>query len=195
MKPALVLLAAGASRRLGEPKALADIGGRNVLERLLAAGAACEGPALVIAGAHADELAAALPPGVELLHNKNWSAGRTGGVLLAARARADRDLCLAPADVPLVPRAVFDGLLAAWAAAHSPARGWLAPRFGDRHGHPVIVGRELIASWKDAAPQRPLRELRRAADPLLAWETSERAVLDDLDTPSDLRALRARASS
>ena len=34
MNLAPVILAAGASRRLGEPKALADLGGRSVLERL-----------------------------------------------------------------------------------------------------------------------------------------------------------------
>lgn len=196
MKPALVILAAGASARLGEPKVLARIAGRMVLEHLLAAGADLDDTApLVVTGADHDAIAAAVPAGVELLRNERWADGRTGGVLRAAARRAGRDLVLAPADVPLVSRAVFGALADAWEAAGSPARGWLAPRAGDRHGHPIVVGRALLADLAEAGAGSPLRRLRAAADPLLDVPVDDPAVLDDLDTPADLAALRARASS
>lgn len=195
MKPALVILAAGASRRLGEPKALVELGGRSVLDRLLDAGAVFDGIPLVIGGAHFAAIARALAGRGECANNHEWSRGRTGSVVLAARLRTDRDLCLAPVDVPLVPRSVFEELAAAWEAAGAPPCGWLAPRRGERFGHPVIVGRELVADWKMIPPDRPLRELRAAADPLFSTATDSEAVLDDLDTPLDLAALRARSSS
>lgn len=196
MKPALVILAAGASSRLGEPKVLADIGGRSVLARLLEAGAGLDGaPPLVVTGADHDAIAAAAPDGVELERNPDWAAGRTGGVLRAAARRPGRDLLLAPADVPLVRRAVLDALADAWARAGAPARGWLAPRCAGRHGHPIVVGRALLAARGPADAGRPLRELRALADPLLDVPVDDPAVLDDLDTPADLAALRDRASS
>ncbi len=87
MKPALVVLAAGASRRLGTCKALVDLGGRAPLERLCAAGACLDAaPPLVVAGADLALLAAALPAGAELVHNPDWAAGRSGSVAVAARA-------------------------------------------------------------------------------------------------------------
>jgi CTP:molybdopterin cytidylyltransferase MocA len=193
VKPALVILAAGASRRLGEPKALVDIGGRTPLEHLLAAGAILdEAPALVVTGADHARIEAALPSGVEAARNESWAEGRTGGVLLASRLRAGRDLCLAPVDVPLVPREVFESLARAWLAAGSPPRGWLAPRVRAgkefRHGHPVIAGRALLCELELDAP---LRDLRVRASPLLDVEVVSERILDDLDTPADLARLRS----
>ena len=119
----LVLLAAGGSRRLGVCKALVDLGGRTPLARLLAAGAACTGaPPLVVTGAHHDEIAAAAPPGVELVHNPRWAEGRTGGVALARVHRPGLDLVLAPVDVPLVPAAVFEALLLSLIHISEPTR-------------------------------------------------------------------------
>lgn len=195
MKPTLVILAAGASRRLGETKALASIGGRTVLERLLAAGAQLRDTPLVITGADHEAIAAALPEHVECARNAHWHRGRTGGVQLAAKLRPGCDLCLAPVDVPLVPRDVFEALGAAWSAAGHPPRGWLAPAVEGRFGHPVVLGRELLEALISFDPDRSLRELRSLADPLIAVETPHRAVLDDLDTPADLASLRRRASS
>ena len=77
MKPALVLLAAGDSSRLGECKALADLGGTCPVLALLAAGAACdEVPPLVVAGVDARAIAARIPLEVEIAVNAQWRAGR-----------------------------------------------------------------------------------------------------------------------
>lgn len=204
-KPALVILAAGASRRLGECKALAAITPHNPLELLSRAGASFDdGAALVVTGADHEAIARALPAGLEIAFNPHWEKGRTSGVLLASSLREDRDLCIAPVDVPLVSRAVFERLLEAWLASHSPARGWLAPRLrsgaGDAseksaYGHPVIVGRELLARARasELDPRAPLRTLREGADPRFSIDVDDRAVLDDLDAPEDLVRLRARA--
>jgi CTP:molybdopterin cytidylyltransferase MocA len=191
VKPALVVLAAGESRRLGTCKALVDLGGRTPLARLLAAGAGVDGaPPLVVAGAHAERIEAALPRGVELVRNEAWARGRTGGIELARERRRGLDLVLAPVDVPLVPRAVFDALLAAWEAAGAPAAGWLAPAAG---GHPVLLGRELVAGLGRFDPDEPLRRLRSRARPLWVVPVASSAVLDDLDTPEDLERLQRLA--
>jgi len=198
--PALVVLAAGAAERLGAVKALVRLREGEPgtpLALLLAAGAAFDGaPALVIAGRAASAIARALPAGAECLANPRWSAGRTGGVQLACARRPGQDLCLAPVDVPLVPRAVFAALHAEWQRLGRPARGWLAPcveRAGERrHGHPVVVGRELLLELKDFPPDRPLRELRGRAAPCAELLVDSESVLDDLDSPADLVRLRAR---
>jgi molybdenum cofactor cytidylyltransferase len=197
VKPALVILAAGASSRLGTCKALAPITPRCALELLLEAGAGLdEVPPLVVSGAHHDRIARALPSGAALVRNARWSQGRTGSVAIAASVRSGRDLCLAPVDVPLVPRAVFEALASAWREAGSPSRGWLAPRHAARTGHPVIVGRDLarvlVEELAGFGPDTPLRALRSRADPLIALDVDHVEVLDDFDTPADLRALQTR---
>ncbi len=198
--PVLVLLAAGESRRLGTCKALValrDEAPATPLALLLEAGAVLDGRAPVcVTGHHHDAIAAAAPPGVELLRNPAWREGRTGGVQRAAALLAGEDLCLAPIDVPVVPRRVFRRLAEAWEEAGRPPEGWLAPRVvtaaGPRHGHPVIVGRDLLRRLAAWLPHRPLRELRAEASPLLDVETDSASVLCDLDDLADLADLKAK---
>ncbi len=202
--PVLVLLAAGASRRLGTCKALVNLREEHPatpLDMLLAAGADFDSrPPRCVTGRHHAEIAAAAPGGLELLENPGWERGRTGSIQRAVRRLAGEDLCLAPVDVPTVPRRVFSALLEAWRAAGHPPRGWLAPRVGSppagRHGHPVVLGHALLARLlEDWAEDRPLRELRSLATPLLEVETDSDSVLCDLDSPVDLAGLRQRLAT
>ena len=140
---ALVILAAGRSSRLGQCKALVAITPRTPLELLCEAGSRLGGPPpLVVTGADHDAIVAAAPSRVEIVANPDWKAGRTGGVLLAARSRPGFDLCIAPVDCPLVPGEVFTALDRIWREAGLPSRGWAAPYLagegGSRaFGHPV----------------------------------------------------------
>jgi molybdenum cofactor cytidylyltransferase len=205
----LVVLAAGASSRLGRPKALVELGGASALQRLLAAGACCAGPGLpplVIGGADHAALAAHLRADVErgrveLVLNRGWAAGRTSSVQLAVRARPGLDLVVAPVDVPLVPRRVFEALLAEWCAAGAPHAGWLAPSAprqpgGRPHpGHPVLVGRALLARVLELAPDVPLTTLRELAGKKWLVQVDSERIHDDLDGPEDWERLRRAAAS
>ncbi|MDP6740401.1 MAG: NTP transferase domain-containing protein [Planctomycetota bacterium] len=201
--PALVILAAGASTRLGQHKALAELRGEPAIVHLLRAGRALGDPApLVITGADEGAIGRTLaaldethPP--ELVHNPDWSDGRGSGLMLAATLRAGRDVCVAPVDCPLVSPQVFEALAQAWAEADRPATGWLGPRLGPRlgedpdapHGHPVLLGRNLLSNWDGRGS---LRNLRQGALPLLSVAVEDPAILDNLDRPEDLVRLRAR---
>ena len=191
MKPLLVILAAGASERLGQCKALVDLGGQTPLERLARAGIGCDG-AVVVTGADHAAIAKRVPAKMRVVENRDWEAGRTGSVAAGAREAPGRDLLVAPVDTPLVPREVFEALLATWSQAGAPARGWLAPAVviagRKRHGHPVVIGRELLLDLP--APGTPLSQLRGRAQPLLSVVVASERVLDDMDSPSDLARLR-----
>lgn len=186
-----MILAAGASTRLGEPKALARIGERSALEHLIEAALGVDPHPLVIVGAHAREIRRAAPAAGELLENPHWEAGRLRGLALARDHAAGADLLVAPVDCPLVGASTFTTLARVWREAGEPARGWLAPRerSSGRHGHPVLVGRTLLPHLEELSS---LRELRRLASPLFDVQVDDLAVLDDLDTPQDLERLRAR---
>ncbi len=197
---ALVVLAAGESRRLRTCKALVDLGGRTPLARLLEAGACVGTRPLVVAGAEVSAIRAAAPSDVEVVVNERVALGRTESVRVARKHRSGFDLVVAPVDVPLVSAEVFAALAAEWERAGAPARGWLAPmrveaqhgEARERGGHPVVIGRELLAELDGLAPGASLRELRRLALPRWWIAVLDAAILDDLDTPDDLKRLRGR---
>lgn len=218
MSLAPVILAAGASRRLGQPKALADLGGQSALERLVEALLASSPPStlaggsrlldrrppLVITGHHDAEIRAHVARTglkVESSFHRGWAQGRTSGVALAAELRPGSDLLICPVDVPLVGPALLRSLAEEWQRIGAPSRGWLAPFLpprGDRiprYGHPLVMGATLAERAAALVPDAPLRDLRHAAEPLASLETSDQAILDDLDTPGDLEALRRRLES
>jgi molybdenum cofactor cytidylyltransferase len=84
---AAVILAAGESRRMGEPKALVEFRGRTFLQRLLDATKHPRiGLTRVVLGARADEIRAALnlDPGI-VVENSAWQQGQLSSIQAAIR--------------------------------------------------------------------------------------------------------------
>jgi CTP:molybdopterin cytidylyltransferase MocA len=155
---AALLLAAGAGRRLGAPKALlrhAD--GRSWVERaagrLVAGGC---GPVVVVVGARASDVAALVPPHLvppgDVIEAAGWNEGmgaslRAGLVALGARREPADAALVALVDTPGMTTAVVERVVA---AAAGP--GVLARAAFDRvPGHPVLIGREHWAGVRAAA--------------------------------------------
>ncbi|MEM8714094.1 MAG: NTP transferase domain-containing protein [Planctomycetota bacterium] len=199
-----VILAAGASSRLGEPKALARIGKNRVIDRIrstlaqvLDEATPAKPSVMVVTGAHHEEIQrhlTALKAAEEVLFNRRWASGRTGSVQAAALARPGRALLIWPADVPLVAQATLLRLVSEWNALGQPAEGWLAPQdtASGSFGHPIIMGASLALWSLQLAASDPLRAVRAHATALHAVAVNDPSILDDLDTPSDLAKLRSR---
>src|SRR5687768_3772545 len=86
-----VVLAAGASRRLGQPKQALRRDGESLLHRAarLAMATAAQ-RVLVVLGARSDALAASIADlPVECLDNDGWEEGLASSLRIAARALAD----------------------------------------------------------------------------------------------------------
>lgn len=100
--PLGVILAGGASRRFGAPKALACVGGRRIVESVRRALAAAAGP-VVVSG----ELAV---DGLESLPDERPGLGPLGGVLTAlerAAAEGRPGVLVAACDMPFVSPGLF----------------------------------------------------------------------------------------
>lgn len=110
-----VILAAGASRRLGRPKQLVQLGGESLLRRAVRAARACD-PVLVVLGCAAEAVAADLAGlDVTLVPNPGWAEGMAGSIRCGVRAlpAGASGVLFLVCDQPAVDAALVERLLAA----------------------------------------------------------------------------------
>jgi len=86
-------------------------------------------------------------------------------------------------DVPLVGASTVAGLLARAAESRAPI---LRATYGARHGHPVIFRRELFDALRHADPAEGAKAVLRA-HAVEDVDVDDPGVLRDVDTPEDYR--------
>jgi nicotine blue oxidoreductase len=141
------LLAAGAGRRMGRPKALVELDGEPLVRRALRALAegGC-GPLLVVTGAAADQVAAVVGDRATVVHAPDWAEGM--GVSLRAgldalnAALAGESVLVHLVDLPGVGAAAITRLTALASLTGQEVLARAA--YGGVPGHPVLLGR---AHW------------------------------------------------
>ncbi|WP_410808969.1 NTP transferase domain-containing protein [Micromonospora sp. 067-2] len=182
-----LLLAAGAGRRYGRPKALVELDGEPLVWRgirLLRAGGCT--PVHVVLGAGADDLPE-LPGAVPVRHDR-WRDG------LGSSLR--RGLASLPATVPAAVVVLVDQpLLSPVAvrrvrAAHGAGAAVAVATYAGRPGHPVVLDRSTWALLDVyAVGDRGARDLLRARPDLVVEVPCDDAGSPaDVDTPADLPA-------
>lgn len=188
---AAVVLAAGASVRMGRPKALVPWRGRPFVAHAIAL-ARCAGadPIAVVEGA------VPLPdPAIEgalRVVNAQWSRGPLtslqAGLEVALAARPAGVLVLT-VDRPHVAIATIEALALAW--RNEPTRLW-QPRYQGRHGHPILWPADLARRLSQLSPDDSARALVRSPDVASRRafiDVQDGAVVDNLDRPEDLSRL------
>ncbi len=141
-----VLLAAGAGRRYGRPKALVDTGAGPWVLRTLAAMAGCD-DLLVVVGDRADEVVALLPADVSAVRNPDHDVGMGSslGVGLAAVPTGSDAALVMLVDLPDVGPEVIDRLLDAARTSDDLPRLLARAAYRGDPGHPVLLGRAHFA--------------------------------------------------
>jgi molybdenum cofactor cytidylyltransferase len=184
-----ILLAAGASTRLGFPKQLIRFEGETLIRRaagtLLAAG--CR-PVVVVLGAHADRLRpeiADLP--VTSVLNPDWGQGMASSIRagLTTALTSDPDLAavlIALCDQPRVTTADLLDLLALYEAAGQPIA---AAAHGHTLGVPAIFSSALFPELLSLKGEAGARRIIAAHHLETAPLTLPAAALD-IDTAADL---------
>ncbi|MFI6074511.1 NTP transferase domain-containing protein [Actinoplanes sp. NPDC051343] len=197
MEVAGLVLAAGAGRRYGMPKALIAYQGRLLVQR--AADTLREAGCIrtsVVLGAGAERVREAAPDLPATVVNVDWAAGmgsslRAGLAALVGGA-ADAAVILL-VDMPGVTAEAVRRVIAEVDAGAGPlpaaARGALAMGgYDGRRGHPVLLGRDHWAGVAAAAVgDRGARDYLRAhADRVRVVPVGDVADDSDIDVPSDL---------
>jgi nicotine blue oxidoreductase len=188
-----ILLAAGEGSRLGQPKALVELGGQTLAERgveLLRAGGA--DPVIVVTGAAPVHI-----PGVRVVHNPEWRSGM-GSSLVAGLQALEHQLTagaavIALADQPLVGAEAVRRLI----GAYRDGAGVAVAAYAGKPRNPVLIAREHWAAVAGlAAGDTGARPFLRAHPELVTLvECGDTGSPDDVDTPADLARVRGAATA
>lgn len=190
---AAVVLAAGASIRLGQAKQLIEVEGESLLRRTtrLAVEAGCA-PVVVVLGFEAERMRAELAGlGVETVENVEWRAGMGSslrcGVFSLARGEAGPDnLLLLVCDQARLTVEHLRALLARHAGGGSAIT---ASQYAGRAGVPAVFAAALAQELLECGGDRGAREvIRRDPERVQTIEWPEGAI--DVDGPEDLLTLR-----
>ncbi len=198
MKLAGLILAAGASSRMGRPKPLLELVGETFLDRLIGLlGVHCA-PVLVVLGHQAEAVRAGLRRAAEatFVLNPDYQRGQLSSLQCGLRALPeDADgVLFTLVDLPAVQASTVERLAHQARALASP---WLViPRFDGRRGHPVGCSRELIeellALPVDAQAKQVIHS--RLAQACLV-EVEDPGIVRDVDDPAAYQDLLQRTPS
>ncbi len=188
-----VILAAGQSERMGQPKLLLPWGaGRTIIRQVAGQVAANEDlrPIVAVTGQWHDEITrqlSGLP--LKIIHNPRYAQGEMLSSLQAgldALQESQCDACLvALGDQPGTEQGVISAVLDAYAQGRGRI---VAPTFLGQRGHPVLFDRVFWEALR-ALPQgaAPRDVLRAYPDEVCELPVETPAVLQDIDTPEDYR--------
>lgn len=183
---AAVILAAGASERMGFPKALLDYHGKTFLERWLELTRHPRiGLQRVVLGAHATEIRHRVPlPAEQVILNRRWRQGQLASIraaLVHLRAYETEGMLLAPVDHPAVKPATIAALLAAF-DRHPQAI--VIPVWKGRRGHPVIFSCRFYSDLYAAPDEIGARAVvRHYAQEVVEIATADQGVVLNIDDP------------
>lgn len=143
-----LLLAAGAGRRFGGPKALAELDGQPLVLRALStlSAAGCH-PVRVVIGAAAEQVRALLPDPTQAVFAEGWETGM-GASLKAGLASLADDPTPAAALVHLVDLPWVGAEILTRVAADATTETVARASYDGTPGHPVLLGRRW---WSEIA--------------------------------------------
>ena len=197
--PAGLLLAAGASQRLGQAKQLVRYRGEPLVRRaashLLSLGLPWVG---VVTGSGAEAVETALRPlPVQPVRNENWSAGMGASIACGVRAlgAAHGAVLIMLCDQWRLSRSDLETLVAAWqidisqiVAAEYKAKNVMT------ESPPVIFPGSVFHELENMDPAAGAKQVIRENRPIFHSLPLPNAAFD-LDTPADLRLLRMAEKS
>lgn len=191
MTIAAILLAAGASSRMGSPKPLIPWGDQSLLEweidQLMAS---CVDQIVVVLGSHAEDVRRSLGDGARYcIFNQRWQHGRSTSLVKGAhtllsehKLRPDATV-IQNVDQP-TRSDIVDGLVDELIRGRVDA---VQPVYDGHGGHPVVIAGHVLPLLLHADEQSlGLRGVLKQHPPLRIPMDNEPVVALDLDTPDTL---------
>ena len=187
-----IVLAAGASARMGRNKLLLELAGQSVVRRAVSRALAALDPVIVVLGHEAEQVRQALAGlPCRIVVNPEHARGMETSVragVAAVPADAEAAVMLL-ADMPLVTPVMLTALVERFRETCAPL---VISRYGETIAPPQLYARSLFAEMAAAGSGKAVIDRHRADAEVLAWPAE---ALADLDLPADRERIEALLSA
>lgn len=185
-----VVLSAGASSRMGRPKALLPVDGVPFIERIVRALEGTEvDRTLVVLGHNAEAMRDAIAYlGVDTVVNPDYARGQLSSLHTAIRTLEGEPveaILVHLVDHPFIESRLVDRMIERFRAEEKLI---VVPRFNGRRGHPVLFSSKLFPEFLAASLDTGAKPVVRGhPEETLELDTEEAGILVDIDTPEEYR--------
>ncbi|HKF20128.1 MAG TPA: nucleotidyltransferase family protein [Candidatus Angelobacter sp.] len=193
-----VILSAGASTRMGRDKALLPWRGGTFLSSAIRALQPVTDLVIVVAGANAVDLTPVVYANAAFwVVNPNPERGQFSSLQVGLQEvlNRGRDAAIVTlVDRPAPDVATIKLLKNEFLAAGD--RVWaVVPEHAGKHGHPIVIRREMISAFLNAPPTSSARDIEHSLQPHIRYvPVNDPLVVANVDTPEDLQQLQAGSS-
>jgi molybdenum cofactor cytidylyltransferase len=189
-----LILAGGASRRMGTPKALLKFQNETFLDRMIRLFSHVATPVIVVLGHQSAQIRSGIERASEATFGVNpdpergmLSSLQCGLSMLAAETEA---VMFTPVDHPNLQPATLEKLAAQFQAHRAPV---IVPTYDGRHGHPVCISRALANELLALPPSAMASDvIHKYVSQTSYIDVIDPAVTTDVDDPEAYAGLLAQ---
>ena len=184
---------------MGRDKALLPWQGGTFLSSAIRALQPMTDLVIVVAGANAANLAPVVNANAAfLVVNPDPGQGQFSSLRVGLQDVLNRGrdaAMIALVDRPAAAMATIERLRHAFLSAGDPV--WaLVPEYQGRHGHPIVIGREMITAFLNAPPSSSAREVEHSLQSHMQYlAVDDPLVVANVNTPGDFENLASRTTA
>lgn len=192
MTTTVLLLAAGASARMGQPKMFLTWQGETLLQHTVSAAAAVSTPVFVVTGEHSTTIAAALQnSAVQLIPNDQWQEGMgtsvaTGVTGIMQAGHTSDAIIIVVCDQPFITGELLQQMIA---AKESSGKGIVGCSYDNTIGTPVLFDKKYFPALQQLNGQQGAKRLLQQFPDDVATIPFPLGNID-IDTPEDYERLK-----
>jgi|SRR5579863_3738586 len=189
-----VILAAGDSTRMGRDKALLLWQGKTFLEAAIKSLQSATELVIVVAGANSEALKpGAYATGASVITNRHTERGQFSSLQLGMQEVLNRGrdaAILTLVDRPPARPSTVARLRDEFLESCDKGVWTIVPEYEQKHGHPIVVGREMIEEMLRASLNSTARDVEHANQSRIKYvAVNDPYVTLNVDTPEDYAEL------
>jgi molybdenum cofactor cytidylyltransferase len=191
IKISILILAAGSSSRLGQPKQLVMFEGKTLIERITQTALSVSEQVLVVLGANSNLIKPKLDVfsnQINIIENSNWQAGMGTSISLGVEYLAPKSdgIIILLTDQPLISQVLLQNMVQTFAERKYPI---VACNYGEQIGVPILFDKSFFSELIKLRGEQGARMfLKQYSDKIAS--VPFKGGFFDIDDLSDLEELR-----